>query len=61
MTGEAQVVERVISEFCQQYYDSLPEGHMYENKDSLHTFTYALMMLHTDMHKQAITERMTVE
>jgi len=61
MVGEAQAVERVISALVQRYYESLPEDSTFKSKDALHTFCYALIMLHTDLHKAVLIEKMSIE
>jgi hypothetical protein len=61
MAGEAQVIDRVLEEFCKQYYQSLPADTFIKDSGVLHTFSYAIIMLHTDIHKPMVVDKMTPE
>ena len=61
MFGEAQVVERVLAEFCSQYYACNSEQNVFNSSGAVHTFTYAIIMLNTDLYKPILKEKMSVE
>ena len=61
MFGEAQVVERVLAEFCKQYYEANKENSSFKSSGAVHTFTYAIIMLNTDLYKPILQEKMSIE
>ena len=61
MFGEAQVVERVLAEFCRQYYESNKDDTIFSSSGPVHTFTYAIIMLNTDLYKPILQEKMSIE
>jgi brefeldin A-inhibited guanine nucleotide-exchange protein len=61
MNAEAQVIDRVIEEFCAQYFSTLPLDTVFKDKGVLHTFSYAIIMLQTDLHRPTVIDKMTVE
>jgi len=61
MFGEAQVVERVLGEFCKQYYNANSSGETFASSGAVHTFTYAIIMLNTDLYKPILKEKMSIE
>lgn len=49
LPGESQLIERIITVFCEKYCDSdTPEGIV--DKDAVYILTYAIIMLNTDQH-----------
>lgn len=61
MFGEAQVVERVLAAFCGHYYACNSENGPFKSSGPVHTFTYAIIMLNTDLYKPILKEKMSVE
>jgi brefeldin A-resistance guanine nucleotide exchange factor 1 len=49
LPGESQLIERIVTEFAEQYFDQAqPEG--IANQDAIYVLVYAVIMLNTDQH-----------
>jgi brefeldin A-resistance guanine nucleotide exchange factor 1 len=62
LPGESQLIERIVTEFSEQYFNKAqPEG--IANKDAIFVLTYAVIMLNTDQHNPNLkgAKRMQVE
>lgn len=62
LPGEAQLIERIVTEFSEQYFQQAkPEG--IANKDAIFVLTYAVIMLNTDQHNPNLkgSKRMALE
>ncbi|KAF2744238.1 Sec7-domain-containing protein [Sporormia fimetaria CBS 119925] len=62
LPGESQLIERIVTEFSEQYFNAAkPEG--IANKDAIFVLTYAVIMLNTDQHNPNLkgSKRMAVE
>ena len=60
LPGESQLIERIVTVFCQKYCAST-ELDGIANEDSVFTLTYAIIMLNTDQHNPNVKKdkRMT--
>lgn len=62
LPGESQLIERIVTEFSDQYYEKAqPED--IANKDAIYILCYAIIMLNTDQHNPNLksAKRMTIE
>jgi brefeldin A-resistance guanine nucleotide exchange factor 1 len=62
LPGESQLIERIVTEFSEQYFNNAkPEG--IANKDAIYVLTYAVIILNTDQHNPNLksAKRMQVE
>ncbi|KAF2273587.1 Sec7-domain-containing protein [Westerdykella ornata] len=62
LPGESQLIERIVTEFSEQYFNKAqPEG--IANKDAIFVLTYAVIMLNTDQHNPNLkgAKRMALE
>jgi brefeldin A-resistance guanine nucleotide exchange factor 1 len=48
LPGESALIERIVTEFAGQYFNTMPEG--IADKDAIYVLTYAIIMLNTDQH-----------
>jgi golgi-specific brefeldin A-resistance guanine nucleotide exchange factor 1 len=62
LPGESQLIERIVTEFCSQYWNSGNHDGI-SNTDSMFVLTYAIIMLNTDAHNPNLksAKRMTLE
>jgi brefeldin A-resistance guanine nucleotide exchange factor 1 len=62
LPGESQLIERIVTEFAEQYFNQAqPEG--IANKDAIYVLVYAVIMLNTDQHNPNLkgAKRMAIE
>ncbi|KAF2739098.1 hypothetical protein EJ04DRAFT_458596 [Polyplosphaeria fusca] len=62
LPGESALIERIVNEFSQQYFNEVqPEG--IASADAIFVLTYAIIMLNTDQHNPNLKgeKRMTIE
>ena len=57
--GEAQVIERIINEFCNEYFEENLDSAC-KNKDNVIVLTYALIMLNTDLYNPTVLKKITL-
>jgi Sec7-like guanine-nucleotide exchange factor len=63
LPGEAQQIERVVSNFAETYFNTikhLPNREI-ENQDSAFVLAYSIIMLNTDQHNAQVRRSMTQE
>ncbi|KNC81521.1 hypothetical protein SARC_06167 [Sphaeroforma arctica JP610] len=61
MSGEAQVVDRIMEAFARRYYQQNPTQGGFEIWDTAYILAYSCIMLHTDAHNQNVARKMTRE
>ena len=62
LPGESQLIERIVTEFSEQYFNQAqPEG--IADKDAIFVLVYAVIMLNTDQHNPNLkgAKRMAIE
>jgi len=59
--GEAQKIGRLFEAFAESYYKQNKNISPFPSADSVYTFTFAVIMLNTDLHNSSIRQKMTVE
>jgi golgi-specific brefeldin A-resistance guanine nucleotide exchange factor 1 len=62
LPGESQLIERIVTVFCEKYWNSGNHDGI-ANKDAIFVLTYAIIMLNTDLHNPNLKsqKRMTLE
>ena len=62
LPGESQLIERIVTEFAEQYFDQAQPDNI-ANKDAIYVLVYAIIMLNTDQHNPNLkgSKRMAVE
>jgi brefeldin A-resistance guanine nucleotide exchange factor 1 len=62
LPGESQLIERIVTAFCQKYYNEGNHDNI-SNADAIFVLTYAIIMLNTDLYNPNIKsgKRMTLE
>lgn len=56
---EGQQIDRCVESFAAQYYRD--NSHHFATADAVHTLSFAIIMLNTDMYNPAIKNKMTYE
>lgn len=59
--GEAQMIERVLNQFTITYVNQNLDCPLFKDSDSIYTFTYALILLNTDLYNKTVIKRMSIE
>lgn len=59
MRAETQAVERILTEFAQEFADSQPQSGL--TADNVFFLCFAIMMLNTDLHTKYLVEKMEVD
>lgn len=54
------MIERVLNKFTLVYFEQ-NGTEVFQDSDSLFTFTYALILLNTDLHSPTVHKRMSLE
>ncbi|KAI6876918.1 Sec7-domain-containing protein, partial [Hortaea werneckii] len=49
LPGESQLIERIVTVFCEKYYNSASPEHI-ADQDAVFVLTYAIIMLNTDLY-----------
>lgn len=49
LPGESQLIERIVTVFCEKYYNAAQPEHV-ADQDAVYVLTYATIMLNTDQH-----------
>ena len=57
--GEAQMIDRVMEQFGQKYYNDNPT--LFSSPDTVYVLSFSTLMLHTDAHHPNVKSRMTLE
>lgn len=57
--GEGQVVDRLMDEFSQAFYNSHPNSNFYDAA-SVHVLSVGWLMLHTSLHNENVTNKETL-
>ena len=57
--GEAQMIDRVMEQFGQKYYNDNPT--LFSSANTVYVLSYSTLMLHTDAHHPNVKSRMTLE
>jgi golgi-specific brefeldin A-resistance guanine nucleotide exchange factor 1 len=62
LPGESQLIERIVTEFCSQYWADGNHDRV-ASTDAIFVLTYAIIMLNTDLHNPNLksAKRMTIE
>lgn len=61
LPGESQLIERIVTEFSEQYYEQAQPVDI-ANKDAIYVLIYAVIMLNTDQHNPNLkSKRMAFE
>lgn len=58
LKGETQQVDRIIDAFARRWCECNPK-HGFKSNDVVHTITYSLLLLNTDLHMADIEQKMT--
>lgn len=59
--GESQMIERVLNAFTIRYYEQNKDNFVLKNCDCFFTYTYALIMLNTDLYNKTLVKHMSLE
>ncbi|ORY18311.1 hypothetical protein BCR34DRAFT_554010 [Clohesyomyces aquaticus] len=60
LPGESPLIEKILTEFSDQYFEKTPTDKV-ANKDAVFILTYAIIMLNTDQHNPKMKQpRMTI-
>ena len=57
--GEAQMIDRVMEQFGQKFFNDNP--HLFSSADTVYVLAYSTLMLHTDAHHPNVKSRMTLD
>ena len=57
--GEAQMIDRVMEQFGQKFFNDNPT--LFSSADTVYVLAYSTLMLHTDAHHPNVKSRMTLE
>ena len=59
--GESQMIERVLDEYTKFYYSQNKQNTVFKNSDCMFTYTYAIILLNTDLYNKTLQKHMTLE
>ncbi|XP_011403942.1 PREDICTED: uncharacterized protein LOC105312754 [Amphimedon queenslandica] len=59
MPGEAQKIDKVMQVFAGEYYHSNKDGGIIKSEDAAYVLSFAIMMLHTDLHNPSVKRHMS--
>ena len=59
LSGEAQVIDRVVQAFGEKFHKQNP--HELKNPDFCYYLAFALLQLNTDLHREEVEKKMTVK
>ena len=55
------MIERVLNQFTITFVNQNLDTPLFKDSDSIYTFTYALILLNTDLYNKTVIKRMTLE
>lgn len=55
------MIERVLNTFTLCYLEDNKEITIFKNSDNLFTYTYAILLLNTDLYNKTVTKHMSLD
>jgi len=59
--GESQMIERVVDYFTNRYSEQNKGKSVFKHPDYIFTYTYAIVLLNTDLYNKTLTKHMSLE
>ncbi|CAD8083791.1 unnamed protein product [Paramecium sonneborni] len=59
--GESQMIERVLNSFTIRYFEQNKDNTYFQHPDYLYTYTYAILLLNTDLFNKTVTKHMSLD